>query len=75
VDFVLKKDQQLLPIEVKSSWQPPIVPPGLRHFLSYYPESKNAVVLYDGPEYTSRYNDCTIYFAPIHKAFAALSLL
>jgi len=33
------------------------------------------VVLYDGPEYTSRYNDCTIYFAPIHKAFAALSLL
>ncbi len=75
VDFVLKKDQQLLPIEVKSSWQPPLLPSGLRHFLSFYPETKNAVVLYDGPEYTSRHDHCTIYFAPIHKAFAALSLL
>jgi len=75
VDLVLKKDQQLLPIEVKSSWQPPLLPSGLRHFLSFYPETEHAVVLYDGPEYTSRHDHCTIYFAPIHKAFAALSLL
>jgi predicted AAA+ superfamily ATPase len=75
VDFVLKKDQQLLPIEVKTSWKPPVVPPGLRHFLSLYPETQSAVVLYDGYEQVSLHGHCTIYFVPLHKTFAVPHLL
>jgi len=75
VDFVLRKDQELLPVEVKSSWNPPALPSGLRHFLTLYPETRSAVVLYDGPEHTSRHGPCTIYFAPLHKAFALPGLL
>lgn len=75
VDFVLEKDRALLPIEVKSSWTPPAIPSGLRHFLEYYPETRSAVVLYDGPERLSQHGACTIYFAPLHKAFAAPRLL
>jgi predicted AAA+ superfamily ATPase len=75
VDFVLRKDQELLPVEVKSSWNPPALPSGLRHFLTLYPETRSAVVLYDGPEHTSRHGPCTIYFAPLHKAFVLPGLL
>jgi hypothetical protein len=70
VDFVLRKDQELFPIEVKSSWNPPALPTGLRHFLTFYPETRKAVVLYDGPERTSRHGPCVVHFAPLHKAFA-----
>jgi len=70
VDFVLRKDQELLPIEVKTSWNPPAIPPGLRHFLILYPETRNAFVLYDGPEHISHHGLCTIHFTPLHKAFA-----
>ena len=75
VDFVLRKDQELLPIEVKTLWKPPALPPGLRHFLDLYPETRNALVLYDGPEHQNRRGSCTIHFAPLHKAFATPLLL
>ncbi|MEN6490957.1 MAG: ATP-binding protein, partial [Rectinema sp.] len=70
VDFVLRKDQELFPIEVKSSWNPPALPTGLRQFLTFYPETRKAVVLYDGPERASRHGPCVVHFAPLHKAFA-----
>jgi predicted AAA+ superfamily ATPase len=70
VDFVLRKDQELFPIEVESSWNPPALPTGLRQFLTFYPETRKAVVLYDGPERTSRHGPCVVHFAPLHKAFA-----
>lgn len=75
VDFVLRKDQELFPIEVKSSWSPPALPTGLRQFLTFYPETRKAVVLYDGPEHTGRYGPCVVHFAPLYKAFALPSFL
>lgn len=75
VDFVLRKDQELFPIEVKSSWSPPALPTGLRQFLTFYPETRKAVVLYDGPEHTSRHGPCVVHFAPLYKAFALPSFL
>jgi len=68
VDFVLQKDAELLPIEVKSSWKPGKLPPGLRSFLRLYPETQKAVVLYDGPEHSVLSGSCTIQFAPLYKA-------
>ncbi len=68
MDFVLQKDAELLPIEVKSSWKPGKLPPGLRSFLRLYPETQKAVVLYDGPEHSVLSGSCTIQFAPLYKA-------
>ena len=68
VDFVLQKDAELLPIEVKSSWKPGKLPPGLRSFLRLYPETQKAAVLYDGPEHIVSSGSCTIQFSPLHKA-------
>ncbi|HOV94884.1 MAG TPA: ATP-binding protein [Spirochaetales bacterium] len=75
VDFVLKKDQELLPIEVKSDWHPPALPNGLRHFLGVYPETRRAAVLYNGPEFTQVFGQCTVYFLPIHKACMVPAIL
>lgn len=75
VDFVLEKDRALLPIEVKSGWKPGKVPPGLAAFFNYYPEVKDGVVLYDGPELTCSDGSHTVHFAPLHKAAACLALL
>ncbi len=45
VDFVLVKDRQPVPIEVKSSWSEKRVPPGVRQFLKAYPETQKAIVI------------------------------
>ena len=75
VDFVLEKDRGLLPIEVKSGWKRGKVPPGLAAFFRYYPETKDGVVLYDGPEELRVEDGRTIHFAPLHKAALCLGLL
>ena len=75
VDFVLEKDRQLLPIEVKSSWKPGKIPSGMASFFRYYPEAKVGVVLYDGSETTGSCDGRLIHFAPIHKAGKVLDLL
>ncbi len=72
VDFVLQKDAELLPIEVKSSWKPGKLPAGLRSFLGLYPETHKAAVLYDGPEHTVSSGSCTVQFSPLYKAQAIL---
>ncbi len=75
VDFVLEKDRQYLPIEVKSAWTAGKVPPGIRGFFSYYPETRSALVLYDGTDKTIELEGRTIRFAPLYKASRAISLL
>jgi uncharacterized protein len=75
VDFVLEKDRQLLPIEVKSSWKPGKIPSGLANFFRFYPETRIGVVLYDGAETTSNYDGRSVYFAPIYKAGKVLDLI
>lgn len=69
VDFILVKDRALLPVEVKSSWNPPTVPSGLAAFLSRYPETRAAVVLYEGAERRMRFGNTDVFFAPIHRAW------
>lgn len=69
VDFILAKDRVLMPIEVKSSWNPPAIPTGMAAFLTRYPETKTAVLLYDGSERRGRYGDTDIFFAPLHRAW------
>ncbi|HKL85738.1 MAG TPA: ATP-binding protein [Treponemataceae bacterium] len=68
VDFVLEKDRQYMPIEVKSSWPAGKIPPGIIQFFSYYPETMQATVLYDGKEMTVKYENRTINFLPLYKA-------
>jgi len=75
VDFVLEKDRELLPIEVKSSWRPGKIPSGLSTFFRYYPETKSGIVLYDGPEMTCAHDCREVHFAPIHKASRVLEVL
>jgi hypothetical protein len=75
VDFILEKDRSLLPIEVKSGWKTGKVPPGLAAFFRYYPEVKDGVVLYDGPEQICQDGAHTIHFAPLWKAASCFSLL
>lgn len=75
VDFVLEKDRSLLPIEVKSGWKAGKVPPGLAAFFRYYPEVREGVVLYDGPEQISQDGVHTIHFAPLYKASSCFTLL
>jgi hypothetical protein len=69
VDFILVKDRELMPIEVKSSWNPPSIPSGLAAFLSRYPETKAAVILYDGSERRGKFGNTDVFFAPLHRAW------
>jgi len=68
VDFVLEKDRELLPIEVKSSWKAGKIPSGLSTFFRYYPEARSGVVLYEGPETTVVHEGRAVHFAPLYKA-------
>lgn len=75
VDFVLERDRALLPVEVKSSWKTGKLPPGIKHFFTYYPETRAAVVLYDGAEAMVEYEGRRIYFEPLYKASRIPALL
>lgn len=75
VDFVLAKDRQYLPIEVKASWNKQSIPPGLKAFFKYYPETTHAVILTDCIDHEMRYHDKTIYFVPIYKSFYLKEML
>ena len=75
VDFVLERDRMLLPVEVKSSWKTGKLPPGIKHFFNYYPETLVAVVLYDGAEATVVHEGRRIYFEPLYKASRIPALL
>lgn len=75
VDFVLEKDKELVPIEVKSAWPAGKIPPGLSHFLKNYPDTRTAVVLYDGKEHSTRYIQTQILFLPLYKACRIGALL
>jgi len=75
VDFVLERDRAFLPIEVKSNWKTGKLPPGIRHFFRFYPETRVAVVLYDGPEAMVEDEGRRVYFEPLYKASRIPALL
>ena len=75
VDFVLEKDRAYLPVEVKTHWPEGKIPPGILQFFSLYPETRSAVVLYDGAERTVTHEGHTVIFAPLYKACRIISLV
>lgn len=75
VDFVLEKDREYLPIEVKSAWPEGKIPPGISHFFAFYPETRAAAILYDGPYAVRNEGGRAIHFVPLYKACRIPSLL
>ena len=48
VDFVLIRDRQPIPIEVKSNLKKMCIPPGLKSFLRKYPDTSKAYIVSNG---------------------------
>ncbi|PIU39719.1 MAG: hypothetical protein COT00_05500, partial [Candidatus Omnitrophica bacterium CG07_land_8_20_14_0_80_50_8] len=62
VDFVLLRDRQPIPIEVKMSAAINEVPAGMRSFLSKYPEAKFGVVFTEATEGNAYFQKIPIYY-------------
>lgn len=74
VDFVLVKDRQPIPIEVKSNWSKKRIPLGLRQFFNVYPETKKAVVINNDVHEKFIINGKEIYFLPPYYAGKLINL-
>ena len=74
VDFVLVKDRQPIPIEVKSNWSKKRIPLGLRQFFNVYPETKKAVVINNNVHEKFIINGKEIYFLPPYYAGKLINL-
>ena len=68
VDFILEKDKEPFPVEVKRRWEPGKVPSGIKAFFKYYPQTTKAAVLTDCQDTQITYQDKTIYFLPWYRA-------
>lgn len=68
VDFVLKRNEKIFPIEVKSSWQKEKIPKGLKSFLRNYPETIMGFVLCDDFYPAITYKGTEIKFIPYYLA-------
>ena len=65
VDFVLKKDQELIPIEVKyQNFTQPNIPTGLKSFILEY-KPKQAIVVTKNFQARHDFKGCKILFKPI----------
>jgi hypothetical protein len=67
VDFVILVDRKPIPVEVKSSLAAPEVPPGLKRFLTRYPETKKAYVINERVETKLKCGNCAVCFLPFEK--------
>jgi len=66
VDFVLKKNGGLIPIEVKyKDFKKPQITLGMKNFISTY-KSKTAIVATKNYQVFSKIDGCDIYFIPIY---------
>ena len=74
VDFVLVKDRQPIPIEVKSTWSKKRIPSGLRQFINVYPETNKAVVINNTVHEKIIFNGTEIYFLPPYYAGKLINL-
>ncbi|MDA0773149.1 MAG: ATP-binding protein [Cyanobacteria bacterium] len=75
VDFILQKDGEILPIEVKKDTDK--IPSGLKAFIRDYPQTKQAVVLtLEGEDMVDiKYKDTVVRFFNVVKAGKLKSLL
>lgn len=67
VDFILLKDRNPIPIEVKSRMASPEIPAGLKRFLVRYPAVKSAYVINEQIETEVKHMDCLIRFITFDK--------
>lgn len=64
-DFILKRDEQLFPIEAKyKSFTRPIIPSGLKAFINNY-HPKTAFALTKNFNFQTEFNGTTVYFLPL----------
>lgn len=64
VDFVLVKDRQPVPVEVKSNWNEKRIPMGVHQFLNVYPETPKAVVINNNNHDKIMVDGREIFFLP-----------
>lgn len=69
VDFILLKNRQPVPIEVKATWNSFEIPSGLKRFLRRYPDTKRAIVVSEHQHGESQEKHCQISFVRL-EAFA-----
>ena len=62
MDFILYRNRQAIPIEVKSQLEKFTVPTGLQSFLKRYPETKQAFVFNLDKEATVKVNGTDVWF-------------
>ncbi|MFQ5639547.1 MAG: ATP-binding protein [bacterium] len=74
VDFVLVKDRQPVPVEVKSNWSEKRIPMGLRQFLNVYPETQSAVVINHAIHDKIMVDGREIFFLPPYYASKLVNL-
>ncbi|MFH1030366.1 MAG: ATP-binding protein [bacterium] len=75
VDFLLIKDNEPMPIEVKyRSFEKPIVPSGLRAFIHRYNPRKAVVLTKDFSEKT-KFEKCEVDFLPVYLAQKIFSII
>lgn len=75
VDFVLSKDGDLLPVEVKAKWDKNKIPNGIKAFLRKYPEESKAAIILADFEDETEYQGHKIYFMPWYRAHQLVELL
>jgi predicted AAA+ superfamily ATPase len=68
VDFILVKDQNAIPVEVKLKGEKGKIPKGLKHFLKTYSETKEAVILCDKFYEPISFEGVKIHFMPYYQA-------
>ena len=62
VDFILLKDRQPIPIEVKAKINLSEVPQGIKRFLARYPDVRSAYVINSNTHGKAQYNKCVIEY-------------
>ena len=80
VDFIWKKNQNIVPIEVKHKYESKNLTKGLQSFFRYYPLCQKAVILFESSKSFDEYEEVviqgrTIYFIKIsvsHKYLAGI---
>ena len=65
VDFVVEKDNTVIPLEVKLRADPRKVERGLRSFIEAYHPKTALVVTYKGKHGQMKVNGCTVYFTDV----------
>ncbi len=75
VDFILSKDNKLLPVEVKTNWNKKTIPNGMKRFFKYYPNIKKAVILHTGERKQFKYEGKTIIVLPLYYSAQVKALI